>query len=791
MPATLILEDVAAHLAMATLAPVQAAATLAASGSNLALTVGIVLVALGLLAAALIWLAHRLSLSRTERLIKEFRSRSVEVMDRLDALKERLKLLSKHDPDFREPISGETLALYDSVQARLAKQWDRWLEIMEALEKAQKLAGETVSPLDQKKLYVAEDLLQSKETFGAIEKEADSCAALMERLSRAHEAAREVLAAAKASQATLVEKIAAVASVDLPTDPYADQLSATQAGLARAESSLTADPIGAVTFLEQLTVRREKLLERVTRVVTLSGAAGQLRDALESVRREAAECRAGGLALAEDGGNPDHMLGQAARLQGEALADLRAGEPDAANQKLDAARAQIQQGSATIEEVKKAREFCRREQAARVQETERLRAGLPAAETHEQELRRAFAPASWQAVAPNLAQSRALLGSFDRLAADAAAAASSTSQKYLEGARTLVQLAQKQQNVNRLISGVSEQLSALRAVRSECERARGELEARSREVEAVLSRNAASVGDVARNTFAAAVGAREPLVRRFGEPCPDWPAIGQDLTRALEELAIARSQAETDVHQHQQLKEEFRRARQTADRVYALLAGHREDRPAANQHYHAGADALDRVGVDIEAPRGESARLLEQVQGAATDLETAQRMAQEDIRLAAQAQAELTEATRALRKARTFFSLGVTVESSAAEAELRQADQCLRDQEYEQAIRHAGASMGAIRLAQHSAVQEAQRRQIEQDAELRRRSAGYTTAPAPNVSFGTMLAGAAANVIVDQLRKAATAASREAAVDSRLVPEATHPAPAVSFSSRDDPQAAG
>ena len=39
-------------------------------------------------------------------------------MDRLDALKERLKLLPATDPDFQAPMTGETQALYDAVQAR-------------------------------------------------------------------------------------------------------------------------------------------------------------------------------------------------------------------------------------------------------------------------------------------------------------------------------------------------------------------------------------------------------------------------------------------------------------------------------------------------------------------------------------------------------------------------------------------------------------------------------------------------------------------------------------------------
>ena len=82
-----------------------------------------------------------------------------------------------------------------------------------------------------------------------------------------------------------------------------------------------------------------------------------------------------------------------------------------------------------------------------MRETERLRAAMPQAESYFRDLQQGFAPGSWQAVARNLDQIRALLATFDRMAEDAAASASAGSQKYLAGARQLEQLAQQQQIV--------------------------------------------------------------------------------------------------------------------------------------------------------------------------------------------------------------------------------------------------------------------------------------------------------------------------------------------------------
>src|SRR4051794_14867130 len=58
------------------------------------------LVAVGLIVAGLIWMARRRSRDTVEGKIKIYRKNSVEVMDRLDALKERLKLLPTEDLDF-------------------------------------------------------------------------------------------------------------------------------------------------------------------------------------------------------------------------------------------------------------------------------------------------------------------------------------------------------------------------------------------------------------------------------------------------------------------------------------------------------------------------------------------------------------------------------------------------------------------------------------------------------------------------------------------------------------------
>ena len=88
--------------------------------------------------------------------------------------------------------------------------------------------------------------------------------------------------------------------------------------------------------------------------------------------------------------------------------------------------------------------------------------------------------------------------------------------------------------------------------------------------------------------------------------------------------------------------------------------------------------------------------------GAAADLAHSEQLAREDIRLARQAEAEIQEAARTMRKARAYFSMGVTLSTAGAESQVAEADQLYRSQNYEQAIRTAAAAIQQVRQAQAS-----------------------------------------------------------------------------------------
>ncbi len=675
-----------------------------------------------LLIVGALWWGYRRTRSRVAGRIKDVKSKAVDVMDHLDALKERIKLLPA-SPEFREPMTGETQALYQSAKQSSDNIWDGWLQIMEVLDKAEKLAAKSGSLFSQAALTEAENLIKQKGSFQEIENQAEQIGKSVDRLERAHPEAHAVLDAASAARPKLLAGLEALTKLDLPTKPYQADVEAQVAAEAKAGSQMVADPMGIRKVLEELKAKSESLLARIERVAALCGDVRQVKVTIETIRKQVAAHRAQGLKLLESGGNPDPALSQGEAAQAEVIAALRNGDAGLGATALSTAQARVQDAQTTIEQVQKARSFCDRDPSARLRETERLRTAMSQAESYQADLERDFAPSSWSAVGRNLEQAQGLLATFDRQVQDAARAASSSSQEYLKGARTLEELARQQQIVLRLMSGLGEQLNSLVAVRNESRSLIEQLAASERAAELLIRQNEAVVGPLAGESLAKAQQVRQEILLRSGRPRPDWPALRQSLAEAIENMSIAQSQAEEDIKSFEQLNGEFEGARRTASRVYALLSSHQEDRLAANQHYQAAADSLDRIAISMQEPRGIAASLLAQVRDAAADLARSEELAREDIRLAAQAQSEISDALQAIRQAQGYAGMGIGADTGGAQSQLMQAEQLLQSQNYEQSIQYAGAATQLARQVYYAAMQQAMLQQAAEMAEQRRRAA--------------------------------------------------------------------
>jgi hypothetical protein len=154
-----------------------------------------------------------------------------------------------------------------------------------------------------------------------------------------------------------------------------------------------------------------------------------------------------------------------------------------------------------------------------------------------------------------------------------------------------------------------------------------------------------------------------------------------------------------------------------ADAVAHLLRSSMADRVQANERFRGARTALDRAEQDGRLPRPDWAALSVRLGEIQTDLERAQRMAHEDIKLHEQAAAELAEAEGALEQAAAFNQHGFTPDLAAASNQRSQARARLAAQDYEQAIRLASAAQHAAREAINLARAKAQQHQSALEAQ--------------------------------------------------------------------------
>ena len=128
-----------------------------------------------------------------EERFKAFRQQAVSLMDQLDALRKRHKALPTADPDFKVPMEGATLALYDQVNRDLDSLWERWLSVMEFWDQAQKRIREG-SGLALKPTEEARKLLEGGE-IDELVRQSTLCKERLDRLNQGHEPAHDALKA--------------------------------------------------------------------------------------------------------------------------------------------------------------------------------------------------------------------------------------------------------------------------------------------------------------------------------------------------------------------------------------------------------------------------------------------------------------------------------------------------------------------------------------------------------------------------------------------------------------------
>ncbi len=649
----------------------------------------------------------------------EFKERDAQLSERVEAVKERHKVLPGSSKDYATPMAGTTLAVYQQIEKDCRDLADDWLRRMDLWDRVEGLTR-AQGPFGAGRYKEAGRLLNQLGSFDTVDDACRNCVAQLDKLEQGHEHARILTARAEETAAELRKQVESVRALPLPTGPYEEELQRCVARTEEGKIALPADPLGAVAALEDARKKLTALNHWMDEAARLFRRAGEAMEELEQVARQAASRRAGGLLLTEPGGNPDPLLEQGRGERAGALEALERADVETAARGLDAAFDVAKQAADAIERQAAAREHCAREVPARAAQERHLRDAEGEAASRRHELERDFAPDSWHEVADNLARARDLLVVSEGQLREAASASADGVQHYFRATELLDQVRRQQDESEVLIAGVGDCLGRLTELRQECYRQREEVGDLARRAHGYLADRHYAVRAPARARLDAAENALRQVRGEMDGVRPHWPAAHGRLGEARQGYTDALREAEADVRAHDQLTAKLTDVEREAERVGHFLRDHPEARMEANRTHRSAADALDRARRESAGRGADWAALLRHVEEAAQGLAKAERQARDDVHLAERARAEIAQAEHAAEQAHAHGFMGsLPIDGPVADL-LALAQRHLAAQAYEQAAEQAAAAQKAARQSQEDAARRAREEQQRLDEERRR-----------------------------------------------------------------------
>lgn len=692
-----------------------------------------------------------------ERNLSVLNERIVTVMQRLDALKERLRLFLSTEAGGIERFEGLTRDVLSRVTQSLETTWKVWVAQNDRSSEARRLVL-AEGWIGTRMLAQAAQRVRE-----ALEKDdpqvqtalADQEATLVQLEGARAETDRREAEAVHLRQeaAALAEQISAAG---LSSVSITEILPRIDAGLAAAERREVRDPLGAGEDAARWVTQAREIRSLATLLLEDLAELGRLSTAIEETTRKVAAARAAGLRLCEETGNPDPMLALARIEVDETRQCLNAGDHAAAREQLRQGRELVDRAAHVLRAQEAARARVAVELPARRQESQRLHTLVSPAQTAAATLARDHRTDGWSAVAGCVRDSDILLSGFEARIAQAERVGDAQHQQYFQAANVLDAVAHDQQRVEQMLLAVPARLHELLECQVHWQHAAPALRARWLAVEQALAVEGARIQLPARERIAAAGHVLSAAWVEGTQAPVNWDRAWHLLGSATLAVQEAERVLQAEVAAHRSLESALGVARRELTETRRFLDAHHEDRRAANARQEEAVRVLAEVERSAVAGDVPWDRLEERSREAVTLSRRSRALAEQDMELARQAQAELEETSQCLRHAAGFLQHGVSVSLHGPERTLGVARQCWGDGEYERAIELANRAESDARGARRRAEAEVaaieeriarQRREEEErrEAERRRRetarAAQDASATSSCSSFGSRTPG--------------------------------------------------
>lgn len=499
-----------------------------------------------------IWLLHAYTVSTCRKELRAYKEQVVNISDKIDALKERHKLLPQLDQDFTVPMSGETLATYNAIAERLDHHRQGWLKLMDVWEQAQTLLNSEWL-FGSRRARAARRHLRGAAAPTVFATVLDDCEAPLDRIEQAHAQAASDRNAYEEENRQLGVQIELVAAASLAIAPYQpDRLSA--ASLAnQSQGLLPADPLATIRILDQARGKIAAVRRLASKILEYAAAASEIIKTQSDIQRTAAQRRAQGFLLQEEGANPDPLLETVRQLHSAIQESLNQANDNNAGTLLSKACALLEHARQGMEAHVAAKTRCESEIPSRQAEARRLTDVHALARVHYSELTRDFAAETWLGVSENVQRAEASLSAADQFTSQAVHEAMSNVQHFVRAAKLLDQAADNQRYAQTELAAVGNRLRELVAIRAAFQAQIGQLGGRTQNVGQLLQSSNAD-RTLANERYRTVRMMVDSLIEESRRSRPDWMrltsrllGIGTDLDRVeqlvREDIQLAQQSA--------------------------------------------------------------------------------------------------------------------------------------------------------------------------------------------------------------------------------------------------------